>query len=83
MKNTLLLLSFLALVSCSQSSEKKATETIHTENNFQLVEINPEQVSKIVAPKQNDTIYVTNFFATWCGPLVCTKYHFLKKKWMN
>lgn len=30
--------------------------------------MNPEQISEIITPKQNDSIYVTNFFATWCGP---------------
>ncbi|MDR4892318.1 MULTISPECIES: TlpA family protein disulfide reductase [unclassified Chryseobacterium] len=30
-------------------------------------EFSPENVSRHLA-KNNDTLYVTNFFATWCGP---------------
>lgn len=30
-------------------------------------ELSPENVSQHLA-KNNDTLYVTNFFATWCGP---------------
>ena len=45
-----------------------------------LPEVNQEQLKAMVAPQKNDTIYVTNFFATWCGP--CMK-EISKKKWKN
>lgn len=35
---------------------------------LQFKEVNADELKKLVAPKNNDTLYVTNFFATWCGP---------------
>ncbi|MCS4302719.1 TlpA disulfide reductase family protein [Chryseobacterium sp. BIGb0232] len=32
-------------------------------------ELSPENVGQNLA-KNNDTLYVTNFFATWCGPCI-------------
>lgn len=32
-------------------------------------ELSPENVGQYLA-KNNDTLYVTNFFATWCGPCI-------------
>lgn len=55
------------LVSCSKKN-KTTDNQIETTSDIHLVELNEKQVSEIISPKQNDTIYVTNFFATWCGP---------------
>ncbi|HCN48088.1 MAG TPA: TlpA family protein disulfide reductase [Chryseobacterium sp.] len=49
-----------ALYSCKK-------ETPSTVQNVTPVEQSPEEVGKFLA-KNNDTLYVTNFFATWCGP---------------
>ncbi|MEC3876309.1 TlpA family protein disulfide reductase [Chryseobacterium salviniae] len=39
---------------------------------------NAEQTSEFLG-KKNDTLYVTNFFATWCGPCVKEIPHFKNK----
>lgn len=43
-----------------------------------LNEISQEELTKSLA-KSNDTLYVTNFFATWCGPCMMEIPHFQKK----
>ena len=44
-----------------------------------MPEVNQEQLKAMVAPQKNDTIYVTNFFATWCGPCMKEIPHFKEK----
>ena len=70
MKKSILFLSFLALLSCDKSKQEmtNTTDDNIAESNVHLVEMNSQQISEIITPKQNDTIYITNFFATWCGP---------------
>ncbi|MFN3271669.1 MAG: TlpA family protein disulfide reductase [Cloacibacterium caeni] len=77
-----------ALFSCkkneapNQLTEETTTETVDsaavTPANA-LPEVNQEQLKAMVAPQKNDTIYVTNFFATWCGPCVKEIPHFKEK----
>lgn len=47
---------------------KQISNTAVKVPNGNLAEINQSQLEAMLAPKNNDTIYVTNFFATWCGP---------------
>ena len=63
-------------------TEETTTETVDssavTPANA-LPEVNQEQLKAMVAHKKNDTIYVTNFFATWCGPCMKEIPHFKEK----
>jgi len=52
-------------------SEKPASET----NKINLKEITQDELTKSLA-KNNDTLYVTNFFATWCEPCMTEIPHF-------
>ncbi|MCJ8155524.1 TlpA family protein disulfide reductase [Chryseobacterium sp. SSA4.19] len=76
-----------ALTSCKKESEKNndtvtATDSASTSETpspaVSLKVLTPDHISKILNNK-NDTLYVTNFFATWCGPCVKEIPHFKKK----
>ncbi|MDC8100478.1 TlpA family protein disulfide reductase [Chryseobacterium rhizosphaerae] len=66
-----------ALFSCkkeSQKTENTTTDSLSVTKNtaaettaYIPKELSPENVGQHLA-KNNDTLYVTNFFATWCGP---------------
>ncbi|WP_343658248.1 thioredoxin domain-containing protein [Chryseobacterium sp.] len=67
-----------ALYSCKKEGQKVENTTPsdslsvsqNTESAESTVlpkELSPETVSQHLA-KSNDTLYITNFFATWCGP---------------
>nr|WP_315027962.1 TlpA family protein disulfide reductase [uncultured Chryseobacterium sp.] len=69
-----------ALYSCKKEGQKTegntttdsltVNQTKNTENvTYVPRELSPENVGKHLA-KNNDTLYVTNFFATWCGPCI-------------
>ena len=78
-----------AIVSCNQNSKANAdngkTTDINSTGNTEIKPENPttlkiyspEKVSELVQTK-NDTLYVTNFFATWCGPCIKEIPHFVE-----
>ena len=77
----IILYSFLSLsfLACKKNDEKVAEnqakeDSIKIEPSkseadvAELVEFSPEKMSAYIQNKNPDTLYVTNFFATWCGP---------------
>ncbi|MBP2617592.1 TlpA family protein disulfide reductase [Chryseobacterium jejuense] len=70
-----------ALYSCKKEASKTedgttATDSVAVTQNtpdqtatYIPKELSPENVGQHLA-KNNDTLYVTNFFATWCGPCI-------------
>lgn len=86
----IILTTFLAtaLISCKKEAEKtdeniSATDSTDIQNipeaaNVSLKSLSIQQATDFLQ-KKNDTLYVTNFFATWCGPCVKEIPHFKKK----
>ena len=45
------------------TTTKQTTETLVADMKV----VNTTEITNLIAPKKNDTVYVTNFFATWSG----------------
>lgn len=78
------------LIGCKKEAEKteeniSATDSANVQDtaqpemaNISLKSVSTQQTADFLQ-KKNDTLYVTNFFATWCGPCVKEIPHFKKK----
>lgn len=79
-----------ALIGCKKEAEKtdenisvvdstniQSTPEVKTPE-ITLKEVDQKGLTEILA-KNNDTLYITNFFATWCGPCMMEIPHFKKK----
>ncbi len=85
MRNFLLSALILgALFSCKKEQKPAenpvvtTTETPTPTSAYKTVEFTTDKVANLVNTK-NDTLYITNFFATWCGPCMKEIPHFKKK----
>ena len=79
-----------ALLSCKKEAEKTEENIAVTDSadikkdaepetsKIALKEVDQKGLTEILS-KNNDTLYVTNFFATWCGPCMMEMPHFKKK----
>lgn len=76
-----LILSAFVLIAFSACKKQTETPEINTENTDSIANVTeepaPKQLPMVTVAqtadflgKKNDTLYVTNFFATWCKPCV-------------
>lgn len=81
-------LVLFALAGCKKEGEKNNDAVAATDSTaiskaievpkVELKEISQQELVKNLS-KKDDTLYVTNFFATWCGPCMMEIPHFKKK----
>ena len=50
------------------SSNKLIQDSTKVSSNNSIKELNQAEIKTMLTTKGNDTLYITNFFATWCGP---------------
>ncbi|WP_146939353.1 TlpA family protein disulfide reductase [Chryseobacterium hagamense] len=60
------------------SADSTAVSQRAATSSVDLKEISQQELVSHLS-KKNDTLYVTNFFATWCGPCMMEIPHFKKK----
>ncbi len=87
----IILYSFLSIsfLACKKNDEKVSESTVKDSiaiepsksqaDVAELKELSPEKMSAVLKSNNSDTLYVTNFFATWCGPCMQEIPHFKKK----
>lgn len=62
MKKIIATIGILILTNCQKKTHSEVETTPH------LMEISEKELSQKIDFQDNDTIYITNFFATWCQP---------------